>query len=199
MLSKIWVWYPRSGIHNPGSGKTIFRIQGSKRYRATSPESCSGPSSGSWSSPGSETLPTPLPDPSTGRLLRSKLPAIPHYCKVIKKLHCILLFFLLKNKRKNSVKTDIFLKYNINSMKIKKFKKFKLILPIFDTMHSSKNILTQLTLASSQKKFFSCSQSSSFQIPCCGSGMFIPDPKFFPSRVRFFFASRIPIQRNERI
>jgi hypothetical protein len=39
-LSKIWIWNPgseirdpRSGIWDPGSGKNLFRIQGSKRHR----------------------------------------------------------------------------------------------------------------------------------------------------------------------
>jgi hypothetical protein len=32
-LSKIWVWDPGSEIWDPGSGKNLFRIPGSKRHR----------------------------------------------------------------------------------------------------------------------------------------------------------------------
>jgi hypothetical protein len=36
-LSKIWIWDPGSGIRDPGSGKNLFRIQGSKRHRIPDP------------------------------------------------------------------------------------------------------------------------------------------------------------------
>ncbi len=38
-LSKIWGWDPGSGIRDPGSGKNLFRIQGSKRHRIPDPDS----------------------------------------------------------------------------------------------------------------------------------------------------------------
>ncbi len=38
MLSNIWVWDPGSGIRDPGSGKNLSRIQGSKRHRIPDPD-----------------------------------------------------------------------------------------------------------------------------------------------------------------
>ncbi len=37
-LSKIWVWDPGSEIRDPGSGKNLFRIPGSKRHRIPDPD-----------------------------------------------------------------------------------------------------------------------------------------------------------------
>jgi hypothetical protein len=37
-LSKIWVWDPGSEIWDPGSGKNLFRIPGSKRHWIPDPD-----------------------------------------------------------------------------------------------------------------------------------------------------------------
>ncbi len=39
MLSNIWVWDPRSGIRDPGSGKNLFRIPESGVKKALDPGS----------------------------------------------------------------------------------------------------------------------------------------------------------------